>query len=270
MHGRVEPTGQGTRKVSGRHRDRRNMPTPVVLGLAVVALLSAFGAGAALLPASLTGPGSAAEQPEAAVAALAPGAGGGAPGARAATAPSAPSVSPSVSPARSVTPSAKPKATAAPSKSATRKPRPKRTSTAPRTAAPQVGSGQAAQENEVIRLTNVERDKAGCADVKLNTDLRTAMRLHVQELGTHGDLYISHVSDDGRSFADRAKAQGYDAPGGENVARGQRDAAAVMQSWMNSDGHRANIVNCSFKAIGVGMVEGVDGTLVWGQIFGRA
>jgi uncharacterized protein YkwD len=39
---------------------------------------------------------------------------------------------------------------------------------------------------------------------------------------------------------------------------------------MNSDGHRANIVNCSFKAIGVGMVEGVDGTLVWGQIFGRA
>ena len=51
------------------------------------------------------------------------------------------------------------------------------------------------------------------------------MRLHVQELGTHGNLYISHVSDDGRTFVDRAKAQGYNDPGGENVARGQRDAA---------------------------------------------
>jgi len=245
------------------------MPTPVVLGLAVVTLLSALGAGAAFLPASLTGPGSPAEQPEAAVAALAPGAGGGVPGAGASSSPSA---SPSVSPSPSVKPSAKPRASAAPSKSATRKPAPKRTTTAPRktTAAPQVGSGQTAQENEVIRLTNVERDRAGCGAVELNTRLRTAMRLHVQELGTHGDLYISHVSDDGRSFVDRAKAQGYDAPGGENVARGQRDAADVMQSWMNSDGHRANILNCSFKAIGVGMVKGVDGTLVWGQIFGRS
>ena len=96
------------------------------------------------------------------------------------------------------------------------------------------------------------------------------MRLHVQELGRRGDLYISHVSDDGRSFADRARAQGYDSPGGENVARGQRDAADVMDGWMNSAGHRANILNCSFKAIGVGVIRGVDGTLVWGQVFGRS
>ena len=106
----------------------------------------------------------------------------------------------------------------------------------------------------------MERGKAGCGSVKLNTKLRTAMRLHVQELGTHGNLYISHVSDDGRSFVDRAKAQGYNDPGGENVARGQRDAADVMNSWMNSEGHRANILNCGFKAIGVGAVKGVDGT----------
>ena len=62
------------------------------------------------------------------------------------------------------------------------------------------------------------------------------------------------------------RGQGYDDPGGENVARGQRDAADVMTSWMNSEGHRANILNCSFKAIGVGAVKGVDGTIVWGQI----
>ena len=140
----------------------------------------------------------------------------------------------------------------------------------PTTSAPKVAAGLTGQENEVIRLVNVERGKAGCGSVALNTKLRTAIRLHVQELGRHDGLYISHVSDDGRTFVDRAKAQGYDAPGGENVARGQRDAADVMDSWMNSDGHRANILNCSFKAIGVGAVKGVDGTIVWGQIFGRS
>ena len=214
----------------------------------------------------MTGPGSAAERPEAAVAALAPGAGGGVPGARAsaeasAPAPASPSAAPPAAPSASAT--AKPKATVS------KKPQVKKT-TASKKAAPKVAAGLAGQEAEVIRLANVERGKAGCGSVQLNTKLRTAMRLHVQELGTHGNLYISHVSDDGRSFVDRAKAQGYNDPGGENVARGQRDAADVMNSWMNSDGHRANILNCSFKAIGVGAVKGVDGTIVWGQIFGRS
>ncbi|HET6529897.1 MAG TPA: CAP domain-containing protein [Actinoplanes sp.] len=238
------------------------MPAPVALGLTVFALLTAFGLGAALLPSSFTGPGTAAERPAAAVGALAPGAGGGVPGANAST--SAPPASPSVT----VTP----KASKSPTKTAKPKPRPTatRTRTATKAAAPQVAPGLAGQENEVIRLTNLERDRAGCGPVRLNTKLRTAMRLHVQELGRRGDLYISHVSADGRSFVDRAKEQGYDAPGGENVARGQRNAADVMNSWMNSDGHRANILNCSFKAIGVGAAKGVDGTIVWGQIFGRA
>jgi hypothetical protein len=87
-------------------------------------------------------------------------------------------------------------------------------------------------------LANVERRRAGCGSLALNTRLRAAIRLHVAELGRHGNLYISHVSDDGRTFVDRAKAQGYHDPGGENVARGQRDAADVMDSWMNSSGHR--------------------------------
>jgi len=247
------------------------MSAPVALGLSVLGLLTVFGAGAALLPASWTGPGSAAERPEAAVAALAPGAGGGAPGARASAAPSATAPAPTAPSASPAAPSAKPSAsaTAKPKATASRKPEAKKT-TATKKPAPKVAAGMPGQEDEVIRLTNVERGKAGCGSVKLNTKLRTAMRLHVQELGTHGNLYISHVSDDGRSFVDRAKEQGYDAPGGENVARGQRDAADVMNSWMNSEGHRANILNCSFKAIGVGAVKGVDGTIVWGQIFGRS
>jgi uncharacterized protein YkwD len=235
------------------------MPASVMLGLTVAALLAGFGAGAALLPASIAGPGTPAEMPAAAVAALAPGAGGGVPGARAGG-PSGMSASfaPSASP--SPTRTAKPK----PRTSAPKKLR------AAATAAPVIAPGLEGQENEVIRLVNVERGRAGCRSVELNTRLRTAIRLHVKELGSHGNLYISHVSDDGRTFVDRAKAQGYDDPGGENVARGQRDAADVMNSWMNSAGHRANILNCGFKAIGVGVTRGVDGTLVWGQLFGRS
>ena len=232
------------------------MPPPVALGLSVTALLAVLGIGATLLPASFTGSGTPAELPAAAVAALAPGAGGGVPGAGAATrsAPSATTASPAPPTARSSA-KATPKKTTAKTKTAA-------------TAAPV--SGREGQENEVIRLVNVERGRAGCGSLRLNTKLRTAIRLHVQELGKHGGLYISHVSDDGRTFVQRAEAQGYDDPGGENVARGQRDAADVMASWMNSAGHRANILNCGFKAIGVGVAKGVDGSLVWGQIFGRS
>jgi len=257
--------GEVDQRPTGRRRDQRTMPSPVTFGVTVTALLALFGTGAALLPASFTGPGTAAELPEAAVAALVPGAGGGAPGAGVAR----PSTPPPPSSAPSAAAPAPGKTTA--KKPAAKKPTPKKTPTRkPTTSAPKVGAGLAGQETEVIRLVNVERGKAGCGSVQLNTKLRTAIRLHVQELGTHGDLYISHVSDDGRDFVARAKEQGYSDPGGENVARGQRDAAEVMTSWMNSDGHRANILNCDFKALGVGAVKGVDGTIVWGQLFGRS
>ncbi|MFI7600791.1 CAP domain-containing protein [Actinoplanes sp. NPDC049681] len=265
MHGQVEQTDRDQRAdTTGRHRGRRSMPPPALLALPVAGLLAVFGAGAALLPSSLTGPGIAAERPEAAVAALAPGAGGGAPGAGTGTAttPAAPSAPAKPAPKKSTKKPAAKKPTKAPTKAPKRTPQTK--------SAPRVPAGLAGQETEVIRLVNVERDKAGCGSVSLNTKLRTAIRLHVQELGTHGNLYISHVSDDGRDFVQRAKEQGYNDPGGENVARGQRDAADVMNSWMHSEGHRANILNCDFKAIGVGAVKGVDGTIVWGQLFGRS
>jgi uncharacterized protein YkwD len=261
VYGRVEPTGDRAPHAAnpnGRHRTRRPIPASVTLGLIVAALLAAFALGAALLPSSVTGPGTRAEVPAAAVGALAPGAGGGVPGARAPLA---------ADPHASRTPSA------SPSPARTVRPKPRTSTSArprPRTPTARAPSGPSGQETEVIRLVNVQRRRAGCGSLALNTRLRTAIRLHVAELGRHGNLYISHVSDDGRTFVDRAKAQGYDDPGGENVARGQRDAADVMDSWMNSAGHRANILNCSFKAIGVGVTRGVDGTLVWGQLFGRS
>ncbi|OJF13710.1 CAP domain-containing protein [Couchioplanes caeruleus] len=258
---REEYTGR-----AGRHRGRGTMPSAARLILPVGGVLAALGVGAVLLPSDFTGSGTAAERSEAAVAAAAPEGGGttGTAGTPAAPATSSTPAAPSSKPA---TKPAVKKTTAAPAAKAAQAPE-----EAPRkpAAKPPVAAGLAGQESEVIRLVNVERDRAGCGAVDLNTDLRTAMRLHVQELGTHDDLYISHVSDDGRDFAQRAREQGYDDPGGENVARGQSDAAAVMDAWMNSPGHRANILNCDFKAIGAGAVKGVDGTIVWGQLFGRS
>ncbi|WP_189081922.1 CAP domain-containing protein [Mangrovihabitans endophyticus] len=254
----------------------------MALGLTVLGLLTALGAGATMLPASLTGPGSPAEDSASVIDELAPGAGGGVPGAglpHDGTAPSgapttagaAPSPATPAASSPAPSPSKSTSAKAKRSRSASAKPtRTVAAKSAPSPADGSAGKGLAAQETEVIRLVNEERDQAGCGAVTLDTRLRTAIRLHVEELGSHGDLYISHVSDDGRTFVDRAKEQGYDDPGGENVARGQRNAADVMTSWMNSEGHRANILNCDFTAIGAGVAKGVDGTLVWGQLFGRS
>jgi uncharacterized protein YkwD len=261
---------------SGRHRNRASTPEEWLvrrlsprtyaarLGLSVTALVGALGAGATLLPASVTGSGISAESAAAAIAALAPSA-GPTPGSTATPPASTPPTTapPTTSPAASGTPAAR-QPTTEPASPATRKASPKPAATT------KAAFGLAAEENEVLRLVNLERRKAGCGTVTLDTRLRTAIRLHVRELATHDGLYLSHVSDDGRTFVQRAAEQGYDAAGGENVARGQRDAAAVMDGWMDSAGHRANILNCSFRAVGVGAVKGVDQTIVWGQLFGRS
>ncbi len=288
MYGHVEENDETTgRPFSGRHRGRTMLPAPLALGLTVTALLTAFGVGAAVLPDSVTGSGVAAESaPRAELAADLPAGPGNAaggnpladpaadpatgPAAGAATGPSAPapaaapsSAAPSSAAApkaKKVTP-AKPRPTRPASKPKP-KPKPKPPSYPPANTFPEM-------EAEVVARTNEKRRAAGCGNLRSDGKLRTAMRLHVQELARHDGMYISHVSDDGRTFDQRAREQGYTAPGGENVARGQRDAEDVVNSWMNSQGHRENMLNCDFKAIGVGVAEG-DGSKVWGQIFGRS
>ena len=76
--------------------------------------------------------------------------------------------------------------------------------------------------------------------------------------------YFAHDSRDGRDFTDRITAAGYDSPGAENIAMGQPDAATVVQDWMESPGHRKNILDCSLTTIGVGLADGY-----WTQDFGR-
>ncbi|MEY9213313.1 CAP domain-containing protein [Thermobifida halotolerans] len=115
---------------------------------------------------------------------------------------------------------------------------------------------------QVFDLVNEERADAGCPPVHADERLTAAAQLHSEDMDRNN--YISHTSLDGRSPADRADAQGYHAWSGENVAKGQRTAEQVMDDWMNSPGHRRNILNCGNRALGVGESNGA-----WTQMFGR-
>lgn len=79
---------------------------------------------------------------------------------------------------------------------------------------------------------------------------------------------FSHTRPNGSSFSTALKEQGasYRAAG-ENIAYGQRSAEQVMEGWMNSSGHRANILNAQYTAIGVGVYRSASGTLHWVQLF---
>jgi hypothetical protein len=103
---------------------------------------------------------------------------------------------------------------------------------------------------EVASLTNAERTKAGCAPLTVDTRLTSAAQGHATDMAVNN--YFSHTSLDGRTFDVRIRNAGYPSPGGENIAKGQTSPSAVVTAWMNSTGHRANILNCSFKTIGVG------------------
>ena len=119
---------------------------------------------------------------------------------------------------------------------------------------------------EVVRLVNVARADAGCAPLRVDSRLTTAARLHSEDMAAQN--YFSHTSLDGRSPWQRMEAQGYTAGSGENIAAGYSTPASVMTAWMNSSGHRANILNCSSKAIGVGIGKGGSYGTYWTQDFG--
>lgn len=119
-------------------------------------------------------------------------------------------------------------------------------------------------------LVNQERAAAGCGPLHTDERLRTAARGHSKDMATND--YFSHTGLDGSSFVDRTAAADYprNEAGGENIAMGYRTPADVMDGWMNSEGHRANILNCDFEAIGVGLARDSGGALYWTQDFGRA
>ncbi|WP_229925513.1 CAP domain-containing protein, partial [Streptomyces longispororuber] len=148
------------------------------------------------------------------------------------------------------------------------RPAPATTSTAPRPTrkAPVPAAPSGSKARQVLSLVNAERAKAGCGPLTHNSKLATAAQRHSADMRARN--YFDHTSPDGTDPGRRITAAGYKwSTYGENIARGQQSAAAVMKSWMNSDGHRANILNCSFKELGVGIEEGSGGPW-WTQNFG--
>ncbi|MFJ4583330.1 CAP domain-containing protein [Streptomyces echinatus] len=147
------------------------------------------------------------------------------------------------------------------------KPAPSHTATkAPSAAsAPVTVSQEAVVAAEVLNLVNEERAKAGCSPVAANSSLTGLAGAFTDDMAARG--FFGDTDPDGRTPWDRAVKAGVTGLGGENIARGQTDAAAVMTAWMNSPDHRANILNCGFNTLGVGVHFGSGGPL-WAQEFG--
>ncbi|MGH3937459.1 MAG: CAP domain-containing protein [Pseudonocardiaceae bacterium] len=102
----------------------------------------------------------------------------------------------------------------------------------------------------VIEATNAERVSAGCLALQVDERINTAAQRHSVDMADRRKM--SHIGGDGSTFTNRLDAAGYPRPGAENIAFGQPTAAGVVAAWMASSGHRRNILNCEYIAVGVG------------------
>ena len=128
---------------------------------------------------------------------------------------------------------------------------------------PSVDSSVLAYEKEVVRLVNVERRKAGLAPLTEDWQLSRVARYKSEDMRDRG--YFSHTSPTYGSPFQMMKSFGSSyRSAGENIAKGQTTPQKVVDAWMNSSGHRANILNSSFTHIGVGYAK--DGRY-WTQMF---
>ncbi|MFB6980866.1 CAP domain-containing protein [Streptomyces scopuliridis] len=194
------------------------------------------------------------------------------PSASASPTPHKPSVTPSKDTPES--PSARPEKTTKPA-AAPPKPKaeiPTRTSQTPapeqtteRAAEAPAAPGSSASESAVLSLVNKERAKVGCSPLRADASLGRLAQNFSDDMAERG--FFDHTDPDGKSPWDRAGKAGVKDLGGENIARGQATAQAVMDSWMGSEGHRANILNCDYTRLGVGVHTGSGGPW-WTQDFG--
>ncbi|WP_174536143.1 CAP domain-containing protein [Micromonospora chalcea] len=247
-------------------RRKRRLSRPLVIGGAAAAatLVVSLGVGAVLLPGDDQGAERTSADAPVAAAPQEPEDAGDTPADTLA--------------AESADPSAVP-TTAAPSPSKKATPKPSR-STAPsrqqeRSSAPSGGGTGAtkatattalsAELQKVVTLVNQERAKAGCKALTVNAKLNLAAQRHSQDQADHKKM--DHNGSDGSEPKDRVERAGYSwSMVGENVAWGYQSAAEVMDGWMNSEGHRKNILNCGYTQIGMGLAR--SNGPYWTQVFG--
>lgn len=126
-------------------------------------------------------------------------------------------------------------------------------------------AGEINEVEEVLEIVNKERGKAGLSPLKLDTTLQKAAQIRAEELIE----FFSHTRPDGRDCFSAVNEidNGFTALG-ENIAKGQTDPVNVMNGWMNSQGHRANILNGGYTHLGVGLYI-YNGEKHWVQMFGK-
>ncbi|MCX5126798.1 CAP domain-containing protein [Streptomyces sp. NBC_00347] len=117
---------------------------------------------------------------------------------------------------------------------------------------------------EVLELVNKERATVGCPELTVNAKLTKAAQDHSEDMAAHSNM--SHTGSDGSDPGQRITRAGYEwRTYAENVAYGYPTAAKVMEGWMNSPGHKRNILDCDVKEIGIGLAQPGQ---YWTQDFG--
>lgn len=130
----------------------------------------------------------------------------------------------------------------------------------------QVSAGQSSMTSQVVNLVNSERAAQGLMALQKDSRLAALAQQKAEDMAK--SQYFSHTSPTYGSAFDMLKAAGYSyKTAGENIAMGQKSAASVMDGWMHSSGHRANILHTSYEKIGVGYAVSADGMPYWVQIF---
>ena len=120
--------------------------------------------------------------------------------------------------------------------------------------------------SQVVTLVNKERASNGLQSLTSDSQLAKLAQMKAEDMAKNG--YFSHTSPTYGSAFDMMKTYGVSyKTAGENIAKGQKTAEAVMNGWMNSSGHRANILKSDYTKIGVGYAKASDGTTYWVQIF---
>lgn len=111
------------------------------------------------------------------------------------------------------------------------------------------------QRDSVLLLTNAARASAGVGALVLDPRLTTLAVAHARDMAERG--YFSHTTPEGKTFGERLRDAGLSGPAGENLA-GSASASGAVQAWLNSSGHRANMLNGTFRRLGVGVYRTLE------------
>jgi uncharacterized protein YkwD len=122
---------------------------------------------------------------------------------------------------------------------------------------------------QLLQLVNAEREKVGAPPLRMSSQLTQAAQRHANDMAKN--RFLSHTGSDGSTMQSRIQATGYSYKAiAENIAAGQATPQAVMQSWLNSSGHKRNILNPQYTEIGIAYTNNSSSkfTHYWTQDFG--